>query len=534
MVVGQGDGLLTICGIGSGVGVALGHIHFFHAIIAVDTLGLLDQAGPGVGPVVGFIQLYSFALCDTVFSQPDHNGSGPDAILVLSIVPGLGDGDRGTGQSAGNTGNRECQLGAVSQSQVSLLVSGEGLALFKVLILNIQFDGVGVSIGVSSGIAAGGNLSIAQVPGVGIVRTGNEVITGINHGDHISHGVGNGQTSTVQTLGDGLGDCCKCCIQLSRVVSIIGTAGGSDLATQELTDGRTIFAKPAVVLISDIISDTEADGIQISTLALDLACTVSSSSIVSLAAGRAITTVDAVGRNTVGQQDNALGTGNRIQQSGALIQATFQVGTTIGTHAIDSSDSSIVRILTCTASHIDPIQFGGVVGCKSNDGQHTACRSIGTGIFLQKILCSGLCCSHAASALRATGVMPTAGCTAVSAVCHRAGHVHNQNNSTAIGNSRSGLGCLHLQGDLKLVVAKSLCGLGQGNTIVISNGTGTAFGPSAIAILTIGGSFSSRCGCGHYGQHEAGRQQDAEDFLQLFFHNAYLVIVIAKLYYLSL
>ena len=518
MGVGQGDGLLALGSIGSGSGVTSGGVHFLNAVVVIAAIGLLDQAGPGIAPTVSLIQFNSFITFNSlaVLGQLNGDGLGTDAVLVVSVVPGLGDGDGGTGQSAGNTGHGECQLGAVRQSQVSLLVGGIELTFLKTNSLIIDLNGIAVGIGIGSGIAVGGNLSIAQVPGVGVILTGNEAVASIDHGDHVSHGVGDRQTCTIQALGDGLGNGSECSIQLSGVVGIIGTAGRCNAIAQECTDFGTVIAEPAA-LIGEVISNAEADGIQVSALVLDSSCLCSCLAVTGGAAGTAGAAADVVSRCTVSQQDNALGTGNGIQQTGSGVQAALQVGTTIGTHAIDSSDSSIVRILTCTASHIDPFQLGGIAGCECNDGQLTICRSVSTCIGCQEVLGSSLSCSHAASALRATTIMSVL-TAAISTECHRAGHVHDQNHSTAIGNSRSGLGCLHLQGDLKLVVAKSLCGLGQGNTIVISNGTDTAFGPGAIAILTIGGSFSSRCGCGHYGQHEAGRQQDAEDFVKHLFH----------------
>ena len=77
------DGLIALdCNLGNGVD-------------DLNTLAELVQLGEGIGPVVVGVQLQGLAGLLAVGQQDNGDVLGTDAVLIVAVGPGLGDGDGG-------------------------------------------------------------------------------------------------------------------------------------------------------------------------------------------------------------------------------------------------------------------------------------------------------------------------------------------------------------------------------------------------------------------------------------------------------
>ena len=528
--MGIGDGQFKVAfGAVSGNGVFVEiNGSFNHRIYMEIALRLLNQvvglAVPGVGPAVVCVQNNGVADVTHGFighnlNQLNGNRATTLAVLIIVVVPNLGDRDIGTGQDTGNTGNGEGILLAV-HIQVGGFVGGEGLAFHEVLALNIQGNAVSMGVGVGGHISVGGSGGTGQLPGVFLAIGGSEVGAVGNHGDHVSHGVGGSPACTVQTAGDGLRDGLESGIQLSSIIGVVSTAGRGNGTGQELRNGNRA--------IGVVANSTEADSVQLGAAVLDGGCLVGCSSAVLFIAPAATGAAGSSGC-AVRQQNNALGrSGDGVQQTQGAAQTSLHVGADAGAQVVDGRKSSIIAVLACAACNIAPVQDSGCAAVEADNGQLTACGVIGAGVGTQEILCGSLRSFN------------TAGC-AGNAVLHGAGGVDYQNHCAAHGMGGGSSAGLNLQGDIE-GVNHSLNGssrLGKGNLGSVNgmfDGAGTAFAPLAVGVGAVdsgvGGGFSGRCGSGNCRQNETCCQQNAENFVKHLFHFAYLLVkwVLLKFY----
>ena len=482
--VGQRDlGVLE----GGGGGVVLAGIQLYNGVDMDLALGLVDQiiglAVPGVAPVVVLIQNNRCADGTVALHELDSDGGGTDAVLVVLVVPDLGDGDISALQGGLDTGNGEGVLLALDV-QIGLLVGGIVLPLHEALKLGIEGDTVGVSIDIVGFVALGLGGDIAQLPGVvGTVLV--EALTGTGgHIDVGSHGVGGGPALAAEAAGDGLGDGLEGGIQLTGIVGIVSAAGAGHSAAQEGADGN--------IVVGIVTGSTEADGVELCAGIADGSGLGSSGIAVGLVGAIQIGVADALRGSTVRQQHHILGGDVAdlavIKQAQSQMQATLHIGAGGISQTVDGAQC--VAILVCAASNIAPVQIGTVAAVEGDDGQHSGCIGIVAGIGDQEVLGSNLgSIQTVLAAIRTAGGM-AASAAAIGTGLHGAGRIDDQNNGAGIG-----LGCdagAGLDRQCHFVgvgcTLDGLGGLGQfnrGTVHVIADGAGAALDPLSVFIVTV-------------------------------------------------
>ena len=465
--------LVDIVGVGdhkSGVGAAVGRsvvgedISLNYSVGDLAGTGVHMHIGPGVGPIVAIVQDDRIAVGLIVGQKLNCNRVRADTILIISVGPDLGDGNAGAGEGSVYAGNGECVL-HTADIQISRQIGGVVGAFFKAVKQRIEDDTVGDGVDVGSGktIIGGDDLGILQFPGEGNTVLGSEVRRQAvidNIKAFVDRFIGS-PTIAGHTTGDGFGNGFKSVQQLLGVVRVVsGGCGRSNAAGQERADR-------GAAAVGHFIGDTEADGVQLSALFLDLGgacrggCVVLCATNVTFAGSTAVV-AHPVSGNAVGQQDH-IGVGNalngiRVQKGACLIQTAFQIGTAVGGQIADNGKCFVVAVLAFAAGHIDPIQSGLISGGEGGDGQLMIQGVIGAGIGFQELLGSGLGSSHAAlcvgdkipiSVIVRTGTVMEVLIAAISTVVHRVGEVDDQNHgcgNSLQGHDRAGF---HLQGDLK-------------------------------------------------------------------------------------
>ena len=164
--------------------------HLFYGICMGDAAGFGDQSFPDVAPVIARSNRDRGAVRHAILFQLQRHALGADPVLIVLIRPDLVSGYLGARERPLYSRHRE-GVRFIFHRQIGFPVGGVVLSLHKALALYVQFDAIGVCIGIGSGAAIGGGRRIRQAPGVGPIAIGYEgVRCAGDHANELPHRVG--------------------------------------------------------------------------------------------------------------------------------------------------------------------------------------------------------------------------------------------------------------------------------------------------------------------------------------------------------